>query len=101
VKPELHGKVLLPVLGDQHGRVLERGELQLRVENGALHLRYFDLDLPINPPQTPRVLGLHVDRLEQGMEGDPALREHSWHPDSPAKPSRVYERDRSHHRTAT
>jgi (1->4)-alpha-D-glucan 1-alpha-D-glucosylmutase len=76
VKPELYGKVLLPVLGDQYGRVLERGELQLRVENGALHLRYFDLDLPINPPQAPRVLGLHVDRLEQEMEGDPALREY-------------------------
>jgi (1->4)-alpha-D-glucan 1-alpha-D-glucosylmutase len=76
VKPELQGKVLLPVLGDQYGRVLERGELQLRVDNGALHLGYCDLDLPINPRQAPRVLGLHVDRLEQGMAGDPALREY-------------------------
>ena len=31
VKPELKGKVLLPLLGDQYGRVLERGELRLRV----------------------------------------------------------------------
>ena len=29
VKPELRDKVLLPVLGDLYGRVLERGELQL------------------------------------------------------------------------
>ena len=28
LKPELHEKVLLPILGDQYGRVLERGELQ-------------------------------------------------------------------------
>ncbi|MBI4484928.1 MAG: malto-oligosyltrehalose synthase, partial [Acidobacteria bacterium] len=76
VKPELRGKVLLPVLGDQYGRVLERGELQLRFQDGALHLWYFDLDLPINPRQSPRVLGLHVDRLEQELGGDPALREY-------------------------
>jgi (1->4)-alpha-D-glucan 1-alpha-D-glucosylmutase len=76
VKPELHGKVLLPVLGDQYGRVLERGELQLRVEDGALHLQYFDLDLPINPRQAPRVLGLHADRLEQERRDDPDLREY-------------------------
>ena len=75
VKPELKGRVLLPALGDQYGRVLERGELQLRFEDGALHLWYFDMDLPINPRQAPRVLGLRVDRLEQEMADDPALRE--------------------------
>jgi (1->4)-alpha-D-glucan 1-alpha-D-glucosylmutase len=76
VKPELKGRVLLPVLGDQYGRALERGELQLALVDGALHLRYFDLDLPINPRQTPRVLGLHLDRLGQEMAADPALREY-------------------------
>ena len=29
VKEELHAKLLLPILGDQYGHVLERGELQL------------------------------------------------------------------------
>jgi (1->4)-alpha-D-glucan 1-alpha-D-glucosylmutase len=76
VKPELKGKVLLPMLGDQYGRVLERGELQLRFEEGALHLHYFDRDLPINPGEAPRVLGLHVDELERQIEGEPALREY-------------------------
>lgn len=76
IKPELKGKVLLPVLGDQYGRVLERGELQLRFQDGALHVWYFDLDLPINPRQSPRVLGLHRDRLEREMGDDPALREY-------------------------
>ena len=32
VKAALHAKLLLPILGDQYGRVLERGELQLRFE---------------------------------------------------------------------
>jgi (1->4)-alpha-D-glucan 1-alpha-D-glucosylmutase len=75
VKPELRNKVLLPVLGDQYGRVLERGELQLRFDDGALHLRYFDRDLPINPRQTPRVLGLNIDQLEQRAGADSAFRE--------------------------
>jgi len=76
IKPELKGKVLLPVLGDQYGRVLERGELQLRFRDGALHVWYSDLDLPINPRQSPHVLGLHRDRLEREMGDDPALREY-------------------------
>jgi (1->4)-alpha-D-glucan 1-alpha-D-glucosylmutase len=76
IKPELKDKVLLPVLGDQYGRVLERGELQVRLQDGALHLWYFDLDLPLNPRQSPRVLGLRRERLEREMAGDPALREY-------------------------
>jgi len=76
IKPELKGKVLLPVLGDQYGCVLERGELQLRFADGALHLRYFDLELPVNPRRTPLVLGLHVDALERELAGDAGLREY-------------------------
>ena len=36
VKAELHAKLLLPILGDQYGHVLERGELQLEFRDGAL-----------------------------------------------------------------
>jgi glycogen operon protein len=76
IKPELKGKVLLPLLGDQYGRVLARGELQLRFANGALSLQYFDRDLPINPRQSPRVLGMDIEQLERRLQGDPALREY-------------------------
>lgn len=76
VKPELKGKVLLPLLGDQYGRVIERGELQLVVEDGALHLKYFDRDLPVNPRQSPRVLAMHIDRLKEALPDGPALREY-------------------------
>jgi (1->4)-alpha-D-glucan 1-alpha-D-glucosylmutase len=102
IKPELKDKVLLPVLGDQYGRVLERGELQVRLQDGALHLWYFDLDLPINPRQAPRLLGLHRDRLERELEGDPALREylsiltalHNLPVYTEREPARVAERQR-------
>jgi (1->4)-alpha-D-glucan 1-alpha-D-glucosylmutase len=102
IKPELKDKVLLPVLGDQYGRVLERGELQVRLRDGVLHLQYFDLDLPINPRQSPRVLGLHRDRLEREMVGDPALREylsiltalHNLPMYTEREPARIAERQR-------
>src|SRR3954447_8434290 len=55
VKAELHAKLLLPILGDQYGRVLERGELQLAFEDGVVVLRYFERTLPINARESSRV----------------------------------------------
>src|SRR5690606_39273388 len=42
VKEDLRDTVLLPVLGDQYGRVLERGELRVEMEDGCFFIRYFD-----------------------------------------------------------
>ena len=75
IKPELKNKVLLPILGDQYGLVLERGELQLSFENGALVLNYFDHKIPVNPRQTPKVLKVGLEALQAEMKDDPALRE--------------------------
>jgi (1->4)-alpha-D-glucan 1-alpha-D-glucosylmutase len=47
-KPELHGKVLLPVLGDHYGEVLERGELKLAKKGGKWRVCYYDHSLPLN-----------------------------------------------------
>lgn len=55
MKAELHAKLLLPILGDQYGHVLERGELQLDFRDGGLLLRYFEHQLPVNPRQAPRI----------------------------------------------
>ena len=63
VKAELHAKLLLPILGDQYGQVLERGELQLEFRDGGLVLKYFDNALPVNPRQSPRVYRLAVEPL--------------------------------------
>ena len=76
LKAELHAKLLLPILGDQYGKVLERGELRLEFRDGALMLRYFEHELPINPRQSPRVLGLAVSPLTEELgAGNPALHE--------------------------
>ncbi len=63
-KPELEGKVLLPLLGDQYGRVLERGELVLVFEEGRFFLDYFQTRLPVAPRPTAAVLRLAIDGLE-------------------------------------
>jgi (1->4)-alpha-D-glucan 1-alpha-D-glucosylmutase len=74
VKEELHAKLLLPILGDQYGNVLERGELQLTFADGALGLRYGDNELPINPRQAPRVYRKAAQSLKRTRQpGDPYL----------------------------
>ncbi|MCY1030930.1 malto-oligosyltrehalose synthase [Corallococcus sp. BB11-1] len=64
VKDELADKVLLPILGDQYGIVLERGELKLSFDAGAFHLHYYDHRLPVAPRQYARILCHGLERLE-------------------------------------
>lgn len=63
VKEELEGKVLLPILGDQFGRVLERGEFKLEFEGGAFFVRYFETRLPLAPRSYSHVLKPALDIL--------------------------------------
>lgn len=51
--PSLHGRVLLPILGEQYGLVLQRRELRLDfdVVAGALVVHCHDHRLPIDPAQ--------------------------------------------------
>jgi (1->4)-alpha-D-glucan 1-alpha-D-glucosylmutase len=72
VKEELRDRVLLAILGDQYGAVLERGELRLVLASGALTLQYFDRMLPINPRHTARVLRHDLDRLAARLGEDHA-----------------------------
>jgi len=77
VKPELSGRVLLPILAEQYGLVLERGDLKLRFEDAALHLDYFEHHLPINPRQAVRVYEHGLDDLTSRLgEEHPELREY-------------------------
>jgi len=57
-KTELRRKLLLPILGDQYGKVLDRGELRLDLTDGQLVLSYFDNRLPVNASDLPELQGL-------------------------------------------
>ena len=63
--PGLAGKVLLPVLGDHYGRVLERGELQLQwnAACGEFHLDYFEHRFPLAPESVAVILDRACTRL--------------------------------------
>ena len=75
LKVELRGRVLLPILGDHYGIVLERSELKLTLDNGALVLRYFSTQLPTDPKQAPRVFRESSTALDLIDESDPETRE--------------------------
>lgn len=66
LKDELQGKVLVPVLGDQYGTVLDRGELKLTFdqEKGEFSIFYFQHRFPVNPREYPRILGFELEKLQ-------------------------------------
>jgi isoamylase len=70
-KQGLVDKVLLPILGDQYGVVLERGELKLAWERGALALAYYDKRLPLGPKTWLPLLESALGRLPLA-DDDPA-----------------------------
>ena len=70
LKSDLHEKVLLPILGDQYGRVLERGELQVQFEAGAFFLRYYEHELPIAPGTYRHILEIALEKLAPYKDED-------------------------------
>src|SRR6266480_1625214 len=65
LKSDLRDKVLLPILGDQYGRVLERGELQVRFEEGAFYLAYQNQKRPIAPGTYRLILEMALENLAE------------------------------------
>ena len=67
VKKELENKILIPILGDQYGTVLENGELRLSFEEGSFFVNYYDHKLPIIPKTYSNILTLRIEDLEQEL----------------------------------
>lgn len=64
LKPDLANKVLLPVLGDQYGTVLENGQLVVSYEDGAFWLDYYEQRFPIAPRTYSQILSPRLDELQ-------------------------------------
>src|SRR6266704_981189 len=69
-KFDLRNKVLLPILSDQYGRVLERGEFQVRFEEGTFFLLYGERKLPIAPGTYRYVLEITLKNLAGQKDED-------------------------------
>jgi (1->4)-alpha-D-glucan 1-alpha-D-glucosylmutase len=67
VKKELENKILIPILGDQYGTVLENGELRLNFEEGSFFIYYCDHKLPIIPHSYNNILTLGIEDLERAL----------------------------------
>src|ERR1043166_4985915 len=65
IKSELQSKVLLGLLGEPYGKVLESGQIKLHYEAGSFAIQYFEHSFPVAPESSLLCLRLHLDELEQ------------------------------------
>jgi (1->4)-alpha-D-glucan 1-alpha-D-glucosylmutase len=70
LKTDLANKVLLPVLGDQFGRVLENQELKLQYQEGAFVIGYYERNFPLAPRSYAQILGLRIEELRSQLGVD-------------------------------
>ncbi len=75
VNSNLHGKVLLAILGRQYGDVLESGELRIAYQDGEFCLLYGDYNLPLNPRQMKVLLRHRSHEVAESSDIDDATRQ--------------------------
>jgi len=70
LRPDLHGKVLVPFLGDHYGRVLENGELTVAFDasGGTFSISYYANRFPVAP-------STYAPILRRAAANVPALRQ--------------------------
>ena len=67
LKPDLRGKLLLPILGNQYGAELEGKKIQLAFEDGRARIHYYDHSLPV----APRTIPLLFPEEDDAVDGVP------------------------------
>ena len=74
-RPSLHGRILIPVLGDTLETVLDRGELSLVRQGKRIRLKYADRSFPLSPETAASVGDGDLGRWHKGKEGRKRMRE--------------------------
>jgi len=69
VKAELNQKVLLPVLEDLYGKVLENGFISIAFNKGSFFINYRDHKFPVDPKTYAYILQLCLEELKSS-DGD-------------------------------
>lgn len=72
LRPSMHDRVLVPILGDSYGNVLEQGELKLTLDaaSGSFAVRYYENLFPIDPREYPRIFEPTRVLLDERFAGD-------------------------------
>ena len=60
----LSDRILLPILGDRYGKVLEEGGFKFLFEAGGFFLSYAETKLPISPATYPKILRSSHEHLD-------------------------------------
>ncbi len=69
-------KVLIPILGDLYGNVLENQEFALKLDETGFYVRYYDKNLPLDPKTYGSILQCCSEGLTASLAADhPARRE--------------------------
>jgi len=69
-RPELRGRLLLPILGDPYGKALEAQQIRVDYSAGCFTIRYFDHLLPVEPCSYDLILGQRLSTLEEQLGAD-------------------------------
>jgi len=70
VKKELLNRILIPVLGDQYGKVLEDQQLSVAFAEGTFFVRYLEYKFPLQPTTYDFVLKQHLQELQDRLTQD-------------------------------
>jgi len=62
LKPDMQGKLLLPILGKQYGEELETGNIQLALDGGQINVHYFDHTVPLSPRTLPLIFSVEDEK---------------------------------------
>ena len=75
MEDDLEGRVLLPILEDQYGRVLESGKLLLKRDGGRFLIAYHDRELPLAPRSYALILEHRLSELQELGEDEDDVQE--------------------------
>lgn len=72
--PLQRSRILLPVLGDTYGRVLETQGLSLHYDDQGFFVRYYDMRFPVRPQTYRHILAACLEELDHSDESAASLR---------------------------
>jgi (1->4)-alpha-D-glucan 1-alpha-D-glucosylmutase len=66
--PLQRSRILLPILGDNYGRVLENQGISLHYDDQGFFVRYYQMRFPIRPESYRQILAACLEELEKAEE---------------------------------